>query len=252
MKGQEGKLHECLSDRLWFGFREVDMNEGLDEEAPTCNSDGMSCKEAEKRASSVSFFRSSYNLNVSHIIPFQPCLIDYEMDKEIMSEPPPCHIPPQIPPNLVALTSTIPPVPWNIPIDSQLLDIPLPASAIPEPDEVPVTPVQAPVDLPRLSNIILPTNSLAHQPITDDPSPDQREVFELFHDALELLVVDTDDDTLLTVTSTSTDEAADALYPRLRQLFATGKAEPLPPFSATSICNLDVKALDRTKISANM
>ena len=57
LKGQEGNFHECLSERLWFGFREVDMNEGLNEEAPTCNSNGVSCKDAENltRTSSVSF-----------------------------------------------------------------------------------------------------------------------------------------------------------------------------------------------------
>jgi hypothetical protein len=69
LKGQEGKLHECLSKRLWFGFREVDMNEGADEEAPTCNSGGLSCKETDKRVSSVSFFQFSYN-GISHIISF--------------------------------------------------------------------------------------------------------------------------------------------------------------------------------------
>jgi hypothetical protein len=56
LKGREGKLHECLSERLWFGFREIDMNEGLDEEAPTCNSGGVACQETHKRASSVSIF----------------------------------------------------------------------------------------------------------------------------------------------------------------------------------------------------
>jgi hypothetical protein len=97
------------------------------------------------------------------------------------------------------------------------------------------------------------------QPIADESQANQerQEVFEIFHDALnsEQFAVDDDDDspdTFLTVTSTSTDEAADALYPCLYKLFSTGKAEPPPPFSATSISNLDIKALDRTKISANM
>jgi hypothetical protein len=179
------------------------------------------------------------------------------MDEEIIPESPPqrtsnisasAWIP-----NAVASTSSIPSVrtrtsediPMNLIIEPQLLDTPLQASATLEPD-------RAPVDLPDSP---LLTNSFSRDsrhPIIDDP--DQQDVFELFHDALELLAseLDANDDTLLTVTSTSTDEAADALYPRLRQLFATGKAEPLPPFSATSICNLDIKALDRTKISANM
>ena len=178
-----------------------------------------------------------------------------------MSEPPPQHtvtsnIPAWIPSppwaNAVASTSTISPVPRtseDIPIDPRLLDsdTPLPASATLEPDMM---------DLLDSSSTLLSTDSMSYQPIADNPASasDQREVFELFHDALELvLTVDSDhNDTLLMVTSTSTDEAADALYPCLRQLFATGKVEPLPPFSATSICNLDIKALDRTKISANM
>ncbi|KAF8804485.1 hypothetical protein BYT27DRAFT_7213687 [Phlegmacium glaucopus] len=219
LKGREGKLHECLSERLWFGFREVDMNKGLDEEAPTCNSGGLSCEETEKRVCS-------------------PSLIDYEMDEEIMSEPSLQHIsniPAQIPPttsNVVTSTSTIPAVPRaseNILIDPRLLDAPLPTSAMLEPDE---SLVPAPVDL--------------------SDNPNQREVYEIFHDALEQLAGDTDDDTLLTVISTSTDEAADALYPRLRQLFFTGKAESLPPYSATFIHNLNIKALDKTKISASM
>jgi hypothetical protein len=32
------------------------MGEGLGEEAPTCNSDGVSCKETDKQVGSVSFF----------------------------------------------------------------------------------------------------------------------------------------------------------------------------------------------------
>jgi hypothetical protein len=171
------------------------------------------------------------------------------MEEEIMSEPPSqctSNFPASIP-NAVASSSasTIPHVSGpsrtseDIPFDTQLLD----NSATLEPD-------RAPRNL-RIPDSSLSMNSLPHQPILD---PDQQDVFELFHDALELLGVDVNlnDDTLLMVTSTSTDEAADALYPRLRQLLSTGKAEPLPPFSATSICNLDIKALDRTKISANM
>ena len=49
------------------------MNEGADEEAPTCNSGGLSCEDTDKQVGSVSFFkillwRISHNifLAVSH------------------------------------------------------------------------------------------------------------------------------------------------------------------------------------------
>ncbi|KAF8804311.1 hypothetical protein BYT27DRAFT_7259296 [Phlegmacium glaucopus] len=203
LKGQEGKLHKCLSERLWFGFREVDMNEGLDEEAPTCNHGGLSCKETEKRV---------------------------------------CSIPPTTS-NTVTSTSTIPAVPRaseNIPIDPRLLDAPLPTSAMLEPDE---SLVPAPVDLSDNPN---------QQELPVVASRLGRQVSYLATESIKQLAGDTDDDTLLTVISTSTDEAADALYPRLRQLFFTGKAESLPPSSATFIHNLDIKALDKTKISASI
>lgn len=145
------------------------------------------------------------------------------MDKENTSESPPRRTSEDIPP-----------------IDPQLLqvDTPLayPASATLEPDE---SAIRAPL-----------------QPTADDPNHqrERQEVFELFHDALDLQqhVVDADDDTLLTVLSIGANEAGDALYSCLRQLFSTGTSEPPPPFSGTSIYHLDIKALDRTKISANM
>ena len=108
-----------------------------------------------------------------------------------MSEPPlspqhPSNIPVQISPNAAALTSTVPHVPRTsediLLIDPQLLN------------KSGESPVQTPMDLPDTSNALVPA-----------------EVFELFCDALEQLV-DTNDDTLLMVTSTSTNEAADALY----------------------------------------
>ena len=143
----------------------------------------------------------------------------------------------------------------DTPIDPQLLQVntSFPASATPnlEPTSS-VRPVRAAVEF---SNTPLPTTSSSRQPTTDNADQrERREVFELFHDALEAeqLVVDADDDVFLTITSASIDEAADALYPCLRQLFSTGKAESPLPFSPTSISNLDVKALDRTKFSANM
>jgi len=43
------------------------MNEGIDEEAPTCNSGGVSCaSETDERASSVSFFFDPVTAYLSH------------------------------------------------------------------------------------------------------------------------------------------------------------------------------------------
>jgi hypothetical protein len=177
------------------------------------------------------------------MISFQPSLIDYEMDEEIISETAQQH----------SLEDMIP-------IDQHGASHIFPTTTLPEPqaqaDETHDSPFQAPADRPLP---VLPASSLSLHPQAAADDPDQgglehQEVFELFHDALdsERLVVDGDHDDMLTVISTSINEAADALYSSLRLLFSTGKAEPPLPFSTTSICNLDIKALDRTKISANM
>lgn len=40
---ETGGQHECLSDRLWFGFQTGDMNEGTQEQHPGCDSGNMLC-----------------------------------------------------------------------------------------------------------------------------------------------------------------------------------------------------------------
>lgn len=49
--------HECLSNRLWFGFRGGNMKEGADEDSPTCNSGGIYCEGVD-------------NMNVSYFLIF--------------------------------------------------------------------------------------------------------------------------------------------------------------------------------------
>lgn len=91
-----------------------------------------------------------------------------------------------------------------------------------------------------------------------DPPPhqltvdvDTKETFDLFHDVLEDMLPEADENTWLSVTSTTVDNAADALYLSLRQLLLTGKSEP-PSSGVISIQNLTLKAMDGTKMFANM
>jgi len=78
-----------------------------------------------------------------------------------------------------------------------------------------------------------------------------KETFEVFHDTLEDMLPEADEDAWLSVTSTTVDNAANTLYLSLRQLLLTGKSEP-PSSGITSIQNLNIKAMDGMKMFANM
>lgn len=41
---ETGGRHECLSDRLWFGFRTANVNEGTHEQRPGCDSGDTLCE----------------------------------------------------------------------------------------------------------------------------------------------------------------------------------------------------------------